>query len=166
MEFLFENPIFLVIIIGIISSIFNRLKGNNPEEDKPKPKRRVQPAPSRPASPAPQQVNPNPRPVDRQKRVQPVGSPSVTSKPVADILLEVRKSAEKEINSRIDNQATANQYTSRNQESTKAVMVEKPNSFGIDSNRLIDGLIWSEVLGPPRAKRTHSAMRSMYRTRR
>lgn len=156
MEFLFENPIILVIVIGIISSIFKRLTGGRQEEGKPKQQR--------PYSPSTQPINP--LPVERPKTVKPVGAHKQASKPVNEILLEARKSVEQASREvQFERPKSTRDVSTRLQEKTRLTTKSETHPHKLEETRLIDGFIWSEVLGPPRAKKPHTAMKQPYKGR-
>lgn len=157
MEFLFENPIFLVIIIGIISSIFKRLKEGKQEQGQPKQQR--------PFSPSTQPINP--QPVERPKMVKPSGAHKKGSQSANEILLEAKKIAEqakREI--QLDKTKSTRDVPNIRQEAIPSADDSKAYIHTLEERRLIDGLIWAEVLGPPRAKKTHTAMKQPYRGQR
>ena len=154
MDFLFENPIFLIIVIGLISSLYKQLKRGVPEDGKQHPR-----------GPFTQTTQPiNSRPVERKKMVNPV----VGHKPLNDVLLEVRKTVEQIPNKQpLDNRAIVKQVSVRHQDTstTTAKNSIKESTNIKNKSRLIDGVILSKVLGPPRSKKPHPAMKPTLRVR-
>ena len=151
MEFLFENPIFLVIVIGLISSLYKQLKRGVPEDGKQHPR-----------GPFTQTTQPiNSRPVERKK-------PVVRNKPLDEVFLEAKRMVEKPpIKQQIENRTAAKEVPARNPVTPIAPNkgTNKESSHVINKSRLVDGVIWSEVLGPPRSKKPHMAIKPMYRVR-
>ena len=151
MEFLFENPIFLVIVIGLISSLYKQLKKGGPEDGKQHPR-----------GPFTQTTQPiNSRPVERNR-------PVVRSKPLDEVFHEVKRMVEKTpIVQPIENRTAAKVVSARNPvtpiDPNKGT--NKQSSHVITKTRLVDGVIWSEVLGPPRSRKPHSAIKPTYRVR-
>jgi hypothetical protein len=151
MKFLFENPILLIALIGIVSSLFKRLKGDSGGEGKHHTR-----------GPFTQTTQPiNSRPVERKK-------PVMRNKPLNEVLHETRKIIEqKQIEQPLVNKSTVSEIPVRNPvtpiQSKKTTI--KESSHVINKSRLVDGVIWTEVLGPPRSKKPHTAIKPMYRVR-
>jgi hypothetical protein len=151
MKFLFENPILLVALIGIISSLFKRLKGNSAEGGNQHTR-----------GPFTQTTQPiNSRPVERKR-------PVVRNTPLDEVLQEAKRMVEKTPNVQpIENRTAAKVVPTRNPATPIAPNngTNKQSSHVINKTRLVDGVIWSEVLGPPRSRKPHTAIKPMNRVR-
>jgi hypothetical protein len=152
MEFLFDNPLLLFALIGIISSVFKRLKGDSPEGQKQKQR-----------GPFTQSTQPlNPRPIERKK-------PIVRTKPLDEMLQDMRKSAEQmPIEQPLEKPVTVKKVPAHDQNpmKNKDTIAKKKSSYSVNQSKLVDGIIWSEVLGPPRSKNPHTAIRPRQQVRR
>jgi hypothetical protein len=51
----------------------------------------------------------------------------------------------------------------RNQKVTLSTMTQEQVIYTPDKEKIIDGIIWSEILGPPRAVKSHSSRRAVNR---
>ncbi|MCM3663958.1 hypothetical protein M3204_06055 [Mesobacillus subterraneus] len=182
---LFSNPIALFILIGVISSIFNKAKGNVQEQQQ-RPVR-----PSRPLADMRRQAEakqdprydnrrntqpgtghdqrrgakPEPRQNNRRESVnspRPVQPIPVKAERDAEVLGDLQKVyQERKQQSQTGNQnqraaergrmSTENTGRMRQQRSEKEPEID----FQPDRERLVEGLIWSEVLGKPRAKKPY-----------
>jgi DNA mismatch repair ATPase MutL len=151
MDFLFENPIIIVILIGIISSLYKQVKGAQPEEGK-----RTNRPNQAPVSPVGQN-----KPVRRQKQA----NKPVRGQNVANQSNQHQGSASKHenLNSATRIETQENKQTKMEMNENKAATQQKEEnkqkSLNVSQSNLVDGLIWSEVLGPPRAKRPHRSIR-------
>ena len=142
MEILFENPILWLVLLGVISSLFRGKKReeegqktrSNPVENRPTPK----------SGSAFGELKEIFREVNRyisrgnttfsnlkKERVQEVIEPaSYTQRAVQE-------------KTSIANEIEVIQ---------KAPILQKKNQLKVDESKLVDAVIWSEILGPPRAK--------------
>ncbi|MDZ5470941.1 hypothetical protein SM124_04155 (plasmid) [Bacillus sp. 31A1R] len=170
MEFLFENPFILVVLIGIISSLFKRMKGEQPEE---------------------QQKRPTPKPVvQKRKRIE-EQNPTLAQEiemqrqkeqqrqqehhqgrnkfeRIEKQYQEKKKQAEEKIAAMKKQQLVSEKKsqrmssTSRMNSATKDHVVtpqEDTSFYQVDEKKLADAVVWAEILGPPRAKNPHRARR-------
>lgn len=158
MEFLFENPFILVVLIGIISSLFKRMKGTPPEEQprspQPKPKPVIQ---RNPEKPAPTLTRAEEIELQRQKEL-------LDSKnQIERQYLEKKKKAEEKIAALKQQQLAAKRQAERMNATTRMNMDERKsviqttdqrNVVGVDEKKLVDAIVWAEVLGPPRARKS------------
>ncbi|CAM3812219.1 hypothetical protein [Mesobacillus zeae] len=143
MEELLDNPIIIAIVIGFISTIYSKFKQAG--QDQP-PARKEEKVP---------QVNKVERAehsAKKQKNVNRTGN------------LNPRATATRaDISRNIEEKMRVSEQRSRIMAAEPKVSVKessyKPQlEFKSDSDSLVNGLIWSEVLGPPRSKsprRTH-----------
>ncbi|WP_147532403.1 hypothetical protein [Bacillus marasmi] len=164
MEFFFDNPFILVILIGIISSLFKKNKEAQQEKqkgNKPKPVRTEEaPAPVRKNRPSrAQQQNPSKSPRSKQPR-QTSRERDLARENQTDVMdqryaaLKIHQEEPYHTNSAMESAPTQERnLIYRDDEQNKQ------RTLNVDSNALVDGLIWSEVLGPPRAKKAHRAVK-------
>jgi hypothetical protein len=173
MEFLFDNPILIMILIGLLSTLFGK-KGEG-QEQQPKrppgpqqrrpsqqqPAGRREPAQQRPQNqgqPAQQRPEnrgrqPHPAASTRERRPERAAAsiPQLTDvqKVYEERRREVMEPARYELRS--ESQRTANQ----------GGKPDVPVSLDLkpDAERLIEGIAWAQVLGPPRAREPHRTMR-------
>lgn len=127
MRFILENPLILVILIGVISSFLKKKKETQPER-----KKVVKP----PKPHVHKQGTATPLSKQRPARIEKVNKDHTAVPQQATVLRE-------------GNQILQDEEVG---ESNKTTLNTAPNA-------LIDGLIWSEVLGPPRSKRPHRAIK-------
>lgn len=147
MDFLFENPFIIVVLIGIISSLFNKAKG----QSKGNPS---QPKPFAESTPIPQEPSFDDFPEEPIRAFE------------ADYN-EMKKEAEKKIRALREQQKRYEERAARL--NSEAVMSEPKTtapstgkvenaSLEVDREKLADAVIWSEILGPPRSKRPHRSL--------
>lgn len=148
MEILFENPIVLIILIGIISSIF---KNRNKSEKQDSPAKRA----------------------ESRKPVQKSSDPFNEMK---DLFKEVQRSFQEELNpakklkedgpQKIDEVKLNYKEEQPEKSSMSKQVTETPHEhqvqktkqasqLKVDESKLVDAVIWSEILGPPRAKKPY-----------
>ncbi|MEH7885454.1 hypothetical protein V7654_14170 [Bacillus sp. JJ1609] len=161
---LIGNPIVIFVLIGILSSLFNKAKGNGQNNQQRRPVRPV----SKPAGldgPVKAQREPRrePRPVQtRPVKPQPdkTEREPVAASSIQKVYQERKRQAEK-----VDSKArTADRGRLSSEGATvrsrlSGAKEEPVLDFQPDRDRLIEGLIWSEVLGQPRAKKPYSPSR-------
>jgi hypothetical protein len=142
LEILFENPILWLVLLGVISSLFRGKKReeegqktrSNPVENRPTPK----------SGSAFGELKEIFREVNRtfQEETQ----PSQTLK---------KERVQEVIEPAIYTQRAVQEKTSIANEIEivqKAPILQKKNQLKVDESKLVDAVIWSEILGPPRAK--------------
>lgn len=125
MRFILENPLILVILIGVISSFIKKKKETQPE---------------------------------RKKVVKPL-KPLVRTEGTATPLSKNRPARAEKVNNEhatVPQQAIVLRERNQTHQDEKAASNKTLNTA---PEALIDGLIWSEVLGPPRAKRPHRTIK-------
>ncbi len=150
MKILYDNPFILVILIGIISSIYKKMKVNETEDGKKR-------------SPLSQRIPTTfENPVWKNIRVR---EHNDQKKQAKQQITRKKSTTLYDDSDHQVNQATTE--TSMLAEATRMAPKENtvnlqatPNSptekqVQINQTTLIDGLIWSEVLGPPRAKKPY-----------
>ncbi|MCU9613921.1 hypothetical protein OEV98_10145 [Caldibacillus lycopersici] len=149
-EFLLNNPFLIVIIIGAITSFLGKSKqekkGSATEPVKTFPPRTIQ-----------------------QETEQPLQKPSSTEQPVVqkktvvEVVQKEKKAVMTESHSGLQSQQTAKtkalqkemdhlQHVLTKKQATVATNIPTRN---ITKSNVVDGIIWSEILGPPRAKKPY-----------
>lgn len=148
MEILFENPILWLVLLGVISSLF---RGKKREEEGQKT--RSNPVENRPAQKsgsAFEELKEIFKEVNRS--LQGETQPSQTLKKEA----YKKKEHVKELiepasyTQRADQEKTS--IANEIEINRKAPILQKKNQLKVDESKLVDAVIWSEILGPPRAK--------------
>jgi hypothetical protein len=139
------EPFFIIILIWIVSSVFNGLSG----QQKKKPSTPPFPIPPKPGNLGQEPVRQEPRPEVRQtRRERPVAEPKL----VQETVLE--KSEERSTVARRN--ALEKEMKRLQQQYNKQKDGNFSNKQNFNKNKVVDGIIWSEILGPPRAKKPFS----------
>ncbi|MBM4762337.1 hypothetical protein [Bacillus sp. B15-48] len=161
MEFLFENPILLILLIGLLSSLFKKPKA----EEKQEQRRRKPPA--RPEQRQPEKRVPRETMYERRTQ-QPhndaAKGPEVETKEnqtVYDTLSELQKKFEERQQERVNKEAEQITLNSTNEQGMRAANNAQIGSLQLkpDADRLIEGIAWAQILGQPRAKDPHRTRR-------
>ena len=158
MDILFENPLLIAIIIGIISAIFGKIGKQEENEQK---NRQQKPAPQKKA----EQTRPDPVKTDQLDDFGDVhdhggmkkqGSQSLQDRYTATLAeMEERKSElNKEFKS-LERQLTRPKASSAEM---KPHVIDKLNQ-----NTVVQGMLLGEVFGEPRAKKPHRTMKRPYK---
>ena len=142
MEILFENPILWLVLLGVISSLFRGKKReeegqktrSNPVENRPTPK----------SGSAFGELKEIFREVNRtfQEETQP--SQTLKKERVQEVIEPASYTQ------RADQERTS--IANEIEVIQKAPILQKKNQLKVDESKLVDAVIWSEILGPPRAK--------------
>jgi hypothetical protein len=182
---LFSNPIALFILIGVISSLFNKAKGNVQEQqrrpvrpsgplaDMRRPaeahqdprtdnRRRTQPVPGhdqrRGSKPEPRQDNRR----DSKNTPRPVQPTPVIAERGAEVLGDLQKvyQERKQQSQKANQSQRASERGRMSSEDSGRMRQQRADKepqldFQPDQKRLVEGLIWAEVLGKPRAKKPY-----------
>lgn len=163
MEALFDllgNPILIFIVIGILSSLFNKAKGSGQEQQKRRP---VRPVGKPEVMSMPAEPKYKPKPAPRPAGPRPAQQAPVQAKPTAvnaNDMQKVYQERKQEAVTKDSRQRTAssgrltaNEVPGRLR---RAEASSEPSfQFEPDQDRLIEGLIWAEVLGKPRSKKPY-----------
>lgn len=160
MDILFENPLLIAIIIGIISAVFGKI---GKQEEKEQDNRQHKPAPQN--KPMPQKKAENPVSTDRLDDFGDVhdhggmkkqGSQSLQDRYTATLAeMEERKSElNKEFKS-LERQLTKPKASAAEM---KPHVIDKLNQ-----NTVVQGMLLGEVFGEPRAKKPHRTMKRPYK---
>ncbi|WP_026558702.1 hypothetical protein [Bacillus sp. J37] len=149
-----SNPIVWAFLVWLFSRLFTNK--NNQEENKPK-------VPSQPKNQ--QEPRQNPRPTAR-----PVPKPVMTtieskqrnerSKPPLQTVQEAyekmkQRTSENEIEVRVVKEQPKPKSVMPQERTLSVNRNVRQNHLVIDQNKAAQGVIWSEILGPPRAKNPH-----------
>jgi hypothetical protein len=163
MEALFDllgNPVIIFIVIGILSSLFNKAKGNGQDQQNRRP---VRPAGKPVVMNVPAETKREPRPAPRPVQTRPAPQISVKaeqrSSQVNDIqkVYEERKQQAVITDNRQRTGVSGRLSSDANSGRLRRAEVKPASSFQFepDQDRLIEGLIWAEVLGKPRSKKPY-----------
>jgi hypothetical protein len=147
-EFFFENPFLFIVLIAVLSSLLKKRKGNTDNKKTPYPSKGNKQ--TKPVSP-----------FDEVKEIFKEVTRSFsegTITPDRKIEHPVVQQKAEELHQQM---ATGQPLKSIGPRSLP--IEEKPRSkeMGLDQEKLVDAVIWSEILGPPRAKKPY--MKSRYR---
>jgi hypothetical protein len=149
LEFILENPIAIIFIIGAIISFFKRMKENS------------HPNPNQEKKPEFKKVLKIPQTQNEGRNVE-SRPPRQNSRQVASEYNEVKSKIE--INQPKEN-ARKNSASHRNEINKETVNAKLNTSYDSSPSKdtLIDGIVWAEILGPPRAYKSHSQRKAPYR---
>lgn len=188
MEILFElfsNPIALFILIGVISSLFNKKKSEDQQPQRrpvrpPGPMQ--QPGPVRPPRPAPARRQPaeaRDEPLQeiekdhgprydtgrdtQRNRGSAKHAPGETGVEIINelqkVYLERKLQSDEQMNKQRSSKGRMSAGKTTGRLSQKREQQEPEVIFQTDRDTLVEGLIWAEVLGKPRAKRPYNPLR-------
>ncbi|MYL63025.1 hypothetical protein GLW07_06590 [Bacillus hwajinpoensis] len=136
-ELLLNNIVFVIIAIGGIISFFKRMSG---EEEK-------------------QKANPTQKRAQREQSNPHSGGSMQASEIGEDASQSDTVSAYKEALGRM---AKRENYGSQNelkvQKNVKSAPYMKDKSLSISKSNVRNGIIWAEILGPPRSRKPHPSM--------
>ena len=188
MEILFElfsNPIALFILIGVISSLFNKKKpdGQQPQRrpvrppgpmQQPGPARQPRPVPARRQA-AEARVEPGPEIEKDQGPRYDTGRDTQRSRGSANhdpgetgveiindlqkVYLERKLQSEEQMNKQRSSKGRMSTGETSGRLKQNREQKEPEVVFQPDRDTLVEGLIWAEVLGKPRAKRQYNPLR-------
>lgn len=158
-DFFLENPFLIIVLIGVLTSMLGKKKTQDPNTP---PKKKWQEVMRELQGEMPQgnqQQKHAPPPVRKveHQAAQAVEVIDETKNEANKRITELRRLQQRYDQDRLYQKAKADQLTSTISDNNSPVYRKGP-SFG--KKQLIDGIIMSEVLGPPRAKR------SLHRSRR
>jgi hypothetical protein len=181
---LITNPIALFILIGAISSLFNQKKndGNQPQRRPARPPGPMQqPGPARQPRPVPARRQPAEARVEPQSEVEKDFKPEYDTRREPERSRNSDKHARGETGVEIINdlqkvylERKLQSEEQKNQQRTKGRMSagetsgrlkqkreqkEPEIAFQPDRDTLVEGLIWAEVLGKPRATKPYNSFR-------
>ena len=155
-QFFLSNPFLLIILIGVVTSMLGRKK--QPQQNNPNnpPKKRWQDVMQELQGEMPQKEQrktPVPEPVKKVEKhvVQSAELVDETKAQAEKRIAELRRLQQKYEQERVEQKEKADQITSAISDTSSPVYHKGPS---FNKKQLIDGIIMSEVLGPPRAKRS------------
>ncbi|WP_249598432.1 hypothetical protein [Peribacillus frigoritolerans] len=153
-DFFLKNPFLIIVLIGILTSMLGKKK--QPQDPNAPPKKKWQEVMQElqgEMQQGKQQQTPAPAPVRKveQQAAQAAEVIDETTNEANKRIAELRRLQQKYDQERLYQKAKADQLTSTISDNNSLVYRKGP-SFG--KKQLIDGIIMSEVLGPPRAKRS------------
>ncbi|MFE8695385.1 hypothetical protein ACFYKT_03315 [Cytobacillus sp. FJAT-53684] len=161
MDFLFDNPFIPFVLVAIITALFNKGKGKNQEKNNHLPKR--QPVQTKQSKGYPMSA-----PVQEARKSE---KPSRMPRKVMDNIereyLDRKKQVEAELKARKDQQSVTENRTRSFMQTTAdqsknniapPLEKERKTAISIEKQKLVDGIIWSEILGPPRALNPHRSI--------
>lgn len=147
MDFLFENPLIIIIVLGIISSMFKKQKGEgNETQGEPKPFEESSPIPM-PDIFKQFDFNREDKPVKQEISSEELLKPDYQAKAQAKIA---------ELKERNREQAVERpQRVEAPKPVPQVVTPLELDTASMDRNKLQEAVVWAEILGPPRAKKPH-----------
>jgi hypothetical protein len=149
LEFIFENPIAIIFIIGAVISFLKKMKENsNPNSNQEK-------------KPEWKKVMDIPQTLNEDKRVE-------TRTPREPREHQQNRNQLQQEYNRAKSKAEIDQpkvQAIQRIETNKKVVITEVDASDLTPTKdtLIDGIVWSEILGPPRAYKSHSQRRASYR---
>lgn len=160
-QFFLSNPYLLIILIGVVTSMLGRKKQQQPNNPNNPPKKRWQDVMQEFQGEMPQKEQrktPLPASVKKVEKhiVQSTEIVDETKAQADKRIAELRRLQQKYEHERVEQKAKADQITSAISDNGSPVYHKGPS---FTKKHLIDGIIMSEVLGPPRAKRSLQSSR-------
>lgn len=160
MDFLFDGPFLYIILIAILSSLFRIKKGKSDQREKRPPRPTVD-KPTQELGPIPdilkeleelfepmKQQSESKRsnvPKEHKKREEKqVSSPIVKEKPVQ--IAEQKKIERREKRDTLQTQMNIGQTVKEKEE-------EQKSSALFESDKVLEGIIWSQILEPPKGRK-------------
>jgi hypothetical protein len=155
MQIFFDNPIFIFIIIGIISMIKKMKESNNQNQKQDKEPEWEK------------EINyPHTFNEDRQEKQRLSTEKAQKNSKLAQEFYHIEKNSDitlvnKQTNARKD----ATPPRKDNAQMDVVIKSGKDDRLELSPSKekVIDGVIWAEILGPPRAIKSHSQKRAAYR---
>lgn len=155
-QFFLSNPFLLIILIAVATSMFGRKK--QPQQNNPNnpPKKKWQEIMQELQGEMPQkEQRQSPVPASAQKAekrvVHSAGPVDETKAQAEKRIAELRRLQQKYEQERVEQKEKADRITTAISDDSSSVYHKGPS---FTKKQLIDGIIMSEVLGPPRAKRS------------
>lgn len=144
LEFFFENPLFIFILLGILSSLFS--KGNDEKKQKRRPS--PQPKPFVESKPLPK-IEPIQKPATLSKTWEEEKKPEMNWK---------KSKIQEQYLQKLEEKLEVIPSVAKKVENEEVAPKGKIDVDQITEEKLVDAVIWSEILGPPRAKKAHRFM--------
>ena len=168
MEFILENPFILFVIFAIISSLFKSGKGKTQNQNQ----KNTSPQAKQSGARTIQKQQTQSRSMDHRKPMSPVKRLEQMATEMAERLekeyTEKRKLADSTMRQARDYTPPIEEVKSLPvevaQPIVKQVVVEAKQqapqpSLSIEKQKVTDGVVWAEILGPPRALNPHRTLR-------
>lgn len=168
---LFSNPIALFILIGVIMSLFTKRKTDGSQQQQrrpvlPGPVQQSRPAPARrqPAEAKTAPSRPRMKTDEENQRAQDQNGDRRRNSPVeaAEVLTDIQKKySEQKHQTSAKKQQTGRMSPSQSSGrlNQKREQIQSDVVFQPKKDTLVEGLIWAEVIGKPRAKNPYSSSR-------
>ncbi|MGE7764471.1 hypothetical protein [Peribacillus sp. NPDC096540] len=155
-DFFLKNPFLIIVLIGMLTSMLGRKKQTQQNDDPNNPPKKkwqevIRELQGEVSQDNPQGPAPAPDRKVEQQATQAVQVIDETKTEANKRIAELRRLQQKYDQERLYQKAKADQITSAITDNSSSVYRKGP-SYG--KKQLIDGIIMSEVLGPPRAKRS------------
>ncbi|MCS0670846.1 hypothetical protein [Cytobacillus firmus] len=156
MEFLLENPFILIALIAFISSFFKKKKEEKPVKQTPRSiqqEQRTQAERTSPDSALAETLKEEYRQqAEKAKRIEEeYRQRKQQAEESMKALQNQRRAAERK--------ASALAKTASNTNAEHRKEPSGAGSFEFRKQSLVDGIIWSEILGPPRSKNLHRSLK-------
>ncbi|GLB58251.1 hypothetical protein [Cytobacillus sp. NCCP-133] len=153
MEILLENPFILIALLAFISSLFKKKKKGESEKQKKRPQQRPEPQAEQSAAEVLME-----KAVKEEKRQQ-----AERASRIEEEYRRRKQQAEESIRVLQNQKLAAERQASVFREPAEKP-VDRPQAriqgqFAPQKKALVDGIIWSEILGPPRAKGPHRSLK-------
>lgn len=152
MDFLFENPFLIVIILGILSSMFKKPKNDkNMEESETKPYDETSPIPM-------PEIFKQFGFEEQADRKKPVSQDVSSEELLKSDYQEKAKAKIAELKERDRNRKQVESRPVQAEElkiNRPSNLSEEKRTVSIGQERLKEAIVWAEILGPPRSKKPH-----------
>ncbi|KIL16152.1 hypothetical protein AAZR19_05515 [Bacillus sp. Je.9.29.b] len=161
MDILFENPLLIAIIIGIISAVFGKIGKQEENEEQNQQKK---PAPQRKQVPQ-KQTSPDPVVTDQLDDFGDVHDHGGMKKKTSQSLQDRYTATLAEMEERKNELNKEFQSLERELTRPKAASAEeKPKIIEkLNQDTIVQGMLLGEVFGEPRAKKPHRTMKRPYK---
>ena len=159
-ELIFSNFLILAAIIGGVISWFSSMSKEN--EPKQRPGKEGNPVPAPPSYPSGPAQDSEPEPqsktgedrlkeyyTEKQKRLKEISRSGGLGEPIGEHSQQMEDNSQTGPNKQKNSNSTAKQL------SEKGPLIESARKW--DKKRLAEGILMSEVLGPPRAHKPHQS---------
>ena len=162
MEFIFENPIFIIVIIGYIISFFMKNKQGQSQKNPKNARPDVKPSPAQVFKEIQERIPQLSTAMNDERERRKAEEAQRLEKE----MLERRKLAEASMNALMEQKEMAEEQAmlikaaSVSAEQIPSTEVQPKQSISPSKKQLIDGIIWSEIIGPPRALNPHKSLKN------
>lgn len=156
MDFLFENTWLIFIVIAIFTSLLNKAKGNQGKQNS-RQRQPIQPrnvANQQKSGPIQEARNHDVTPVIPKRNIE---KEYADRKKQAEEQMQVLKDKQKVLEKSAQSLQAASAMRSKRVDSSPKK--EGKPAISIEKQKLVDGVVWAEILGPPRALSPHKSIR-------